>query len=71
MFAMPLTGALAWFGHSDIAAKLTNGASWRCCAIFFHILGALMEHFISSRILSADLQGGGAEKGPPASRAFE
>lgn len=47
MFAMPLTGAFAWFGESDIAAELHEwGVLALQVVIFFHILGALMEHFV-------------------------
>ena len=60
MFALPLTGAFAWFGKSEIAAELHEWAAlllW--VLIFLHILGALAEHFIFKqhsllRILGAE-----------------
>jgi cytochrome b561 len=47
MFAMPLTGAIAWFGHSEIAAELHElGQRILALLIGLHVLGALVEHFI-------------------------
>ena len=47
MFAMPLTGAIAWFGHSEIAADLHElGELTLTMLIGLHVVGALAEHFI-------------------------
>lgn len=47
MFAMPLTGIVAWFGHSEIAADLHEmGRFLLVILIGLHVLGALAEHFI-------------------------
>lgn len=50
MFAMPLTGALAWFGHDEIAAELHEyGRLLLIALIGLHVLGALVEHFVLGR----------------------
>ncbi|MDP3959514.1 MAG: hypothetical protein Q8Q26_05495 [Pseudorhodobacter sp.] len=47
MFAMPLTGAIAWFAHNEIAAELNElGRFLLTPLIGLHVLGALAEHFI-------------------------
>ncbi len=47
MFAMPLTGAIAWFGHREIAAELHElGRLLLIPLIGLHVLGALAEHFV-------------------------
>ena len=47
IFAMPLTGALAWFFGLELAAELHEfGRLILIPAIGLHILGALGEHFV-------------------------
>ena len=47
MFAMPLTGAIAWFGFSDIAAELHEfGRPILIALIALHVFGALVEHLV-------------------------
>ena len=47
MFAMPLTGAMAWFGFNDIAAEAHElGRLVIIALIVLHVLGALAEHFV-------------------------
>ena len=47
IFAMPLTGALAWFLGLEVAAELHElGRFMLIPAIGVHILGALGEHFV-------------------------
>ena len=47
IFAMPLTGAFAWFFGVEFAAELHElGRLVLVPAIGFHILGALAEHFV-------------------------
>lgn len=47
LFAMPLTGAIAWFGFNDIAAELHEyGRLILIALIILHVLGALAEHFV-------------------------
>ena len=44
---MPLTGALAWFGWSDIASEIHEaGRLLLIGVILLHVLGALFEHSI-------------------------
>lgn len=46
LFAMPLSGAFAWFGHSEIAADLHElGQLLLTLLIGLHVMGALVEHF--------------------------
>lgn len=47
MFAMPLTGALAWFGYSEVAAELHEAGRFILIVLIgLHVLGALAEHFV-------------------------
>lgn len=47
IFAMPLTGATAWFLGLEFAAELHEiGRLVLVPAIGFHIIGALVEHFV-------------------------
>jgi cytochrome b561 len=47
IFAMPLTGIAAWFGHADAAAELHElGRLILIPVIAFHVLGAFAEHFV-------------------------
>ena len=47
LFAMPLSGATAWFGQSEIAAELHEyGRLVLIALIGLHVLGALTEHFV-------------------------
>ncbi|MHA6692745.1 cytochrome b [Devosia sp. A449] len=47
IFAMPLTGATAWFLGIEFAAELHElGRLILVPAIGFHVLGALAEHFV-------------------------
>ena len=47
MCAMPLTGAIAWFGFSDIAAELHElGRPILIALIALHVFGALVEHLV-------------------------
>lgn len=47
MFAMPATGAIAWFGYSEIAASLHEWGRWvLILLIVLHVAGALAEHFL-------------------------
>ena len=47
IFAMPLTGALAWFMGIELSAELHEiGRLLLIPAIGFHVLGALAEHFV-------------------------
>lgn len=47
IFVMPLTGALAWFGGVEFSAELHElGRLVLVPAIGFHVLGALVEHFV-------------------------
>jgi cytochrome b561 len=47
IFAMPLTGALAWFLGLEVAAELHElGRLILVPAVGLHILGALGEHFV-------------------------
>ena len=47
MFAMPLTGVIAWFGRNEIAADLHEmGQLIPTLLIGLHVLGALAEHFM-------------------------
>lgn len=47
LFAMPLTGAIAWFFGIEFAAELHElGRLILVPAIGFHVLGALAEHFV-------------------------
>jgi cytochrome b561 len=47
IFAMPLTGAMAWFFRIEVAAELHElGRLILVPAIGLHVLGALAEHFV-------------------------
>ena len=47
IFAMPLTGAIAWFFRMELAAEMHEiGRLILVPAIGFHIIGALAEHFV-------------------------
>lgn len=47
IFAMPLTGAIAWFLGIEFSAKLHElGRLVLVPAIGFHVIGALVEHFV-------------------------
>ena len=47
IFAMPLTGAVAWFFGVEFSAELHEiGRLVLVPAIGFHIIGALAEHFV-------------------------
>lgn len=47
IFAMPLTGAIAWFFRIEVAAELHElGRLILVPAIGLHVLGALAEHFV-------------------------
>jgi cytochrome b561 len=47
IFAMPLTGAIAWFGGVELSAELHElGRLVLIPAIGLHVLGALAEHFV-------------------------
>lgn len=47
IFAMPLTGAIAWFFGIEFAAELHEvGRLILVPAIGFHVIGALAEHFV-------------------------
>jgi cytochrome b561 len=47
IFAMPLTGAIAWFFGVELAAELHEfGRLILVPAIGFHVIGALAEHFV-------------------------
>jgi cytochrome b561 len=47
IFAMPLTGALAWFGGIEISAEVHEfGRFVLIPLIGLHILGGLAEHFV-------------------------
>lgn len=47
MFAMPATGAIAWFGFSEIAAGLHEWGWWALTLLIaLHVAGALAEHFL-------------------------
>lgn len=47
MFAMPMTGAFAWFGNNEIAAELHELGRFMLIALNgLHVLGALVEHFV-------------------------
>jgi cytochrome b561 len=47
IFAMPITGALAWFAGIELSAKLHElGRLVLIPLIGLHVLGALVEHFV-------------------------
>jgi cytochrome b561 len=47
IFLMPLTGAVAWFGHNDLAAELHEfGRLALIVLILLHVAGAFVEHFV-------------------------
>ena len=47
IFFMPLTGAIAWFFGVEISAELHEiGRFILVPAIGFHVIGALVEHFV-------------------------
>jgi cytochrome b561 len=47
IFAMPVTGAFAWFGGSDFSAQLhAFGRLLLVPLILVHAAGALVEHFV-------------------------
>ena len=47
IFAMPLTGALAWFFGIELSAEIHEiGRLILIPTIGFHVLGALAEHFV-------------------------
>ena len=47
IFAMPITGAIAWFGGVELSAELHEiGRLILIPLIGFHILGGLAEHFV-------------------------
>lgn len=47
IFAMPLTGAIAWFFGVEMSAEIHEiGRLVLIPAIGFHVLGALAEHFV-------------------------
>lgn len=47
IFAMPITGAIAWFGGSELSAELHEiGRLVLVPLIGLHVLGALAEHFV-------------------------
>lgn len=46
IFAMPITGAIAWFGRSDLSAEAHElGRLLLIPLILLHVLGAFVEHF--------------------------
>lgn len=46
IFLMPITGAIAWFGASDLAGELHEiGRLLLIPTILLHVLGAFTEHF--------------------------
>ncbi|WEJ59365.1 cytochrome b/b6 domain-containing protein [Devosia sp. FJ2-5-3] len=50
IFFMPLTGAIAWFLGIELAAELHEiGRLVLIPAIAFHVVGALVEHFVLRR----------------------
>lgn len=52
IFAMPITGAIAWFGGSALSAELHElGRFVLLPLIGFHVLGALAEHFVRNNSL--------------------
>ena len=63
LFAMPLTGAIAWFTGLELSAELHElGRLILIPLILLHALGALAEHFVFrtdslKRMLRADPQG--------------
>ncbi|RYE59089.1 MAG: cytochrome b [Hyphomicrobiales bacterium] len=47
IIGVPVTGAIAWFGHAEWSAELHEiGRLLLIPAIGVHILGALVEHFV-------------------------
>jgi cytochrome b561 len=47
LLAMPLTGLLAWFGHSDLAAELHElGKTLLILLLVAHIVGGFFEEFV-------------------------
>lgn len=47
IFAMPITGAIAWFGGVELSAELHEiGRLILIPLIGFHIIGGLAEHFV-------------------------
>jgi cytochrome b561 len=47
IIGVPLTGAIAWFGHAEWSAELHEiGRLVLIPAILLHIAGALVEHFV-------------------------
>lgn len=47
IFAMPLTGAIAWFGGVELAASVHEvGRVGLILLIIVHVIGAFAEHFI-------------------------
>jgi len=47
IFFMPITGALAWFGRSEISAEVHEWTRLLFIGlIVLHVLGAFVEHFV-------------------------
>jgi cytochrome b561 len=71
IFLMPVTGALAWFGGSDLSAQVHElGKLVLIGLIVLHVLGAFAEHFVFRnntlvRMLTPSTEDRSDGEGPP------
>lgn len=66
MLAMPLTGAIAWFGLREIAAELHEwGGVLMMVFVALHVLGALVEHFVFRQDTLSRMFGKALQAVPP------